>query len=156
MQFRYFFTLAVLFLMATASVAVVPGDASRGAELFKSEKCVSCHSVNGQGGKIAPDLARGGGSQYTPSTMVALMWNHAPAMWAAMEKAGIEKPKLSTDQAADLFAYFYAFRYFEKPGDAARGKRVFESLCRLSWAVCKRPCKGTSGDIMGTGDLRSG
>ena len=27
--------------------------------------------------------------------------------------------------AADLFAYFYSARFFEKPGDAARGKRAF-------------------------------
>ena len=27
----------------------------------------------------------------------------------------------------DLFAYFYAARFFDKPGDAARGKRLFSS-----------------------------
>jgi hypothetical protein len=34
------------------------------------------------------------------------MWNHAPVMWAAIEGAGIEKPKLSPESAADLFAFF--------------------------------------------------
>ena len=34
-------------------------------------------------------------------------------------------PELSEQQAADLFVYFFAARYFEQPGDAKRGQRVF-------------------------------
>jgi cytochrome c2 len=59
--------------------------------------------------------------------MASLMWNHAPAMWSAMAKAGLRRPELTTEQAADLFAYFYEARYFEQPGDAGRGKQVFET-----------------------------
>jgi mono/diheme cytochrome c family protein len=57
--------------------------------------------------------------------MASLMWNHAPQMWAAIKKQGITPPKLTADQAADLFAYFVSARYFERPGDAARGKAAF-------------------------------
>jgi mono/diheme cytochrome c family protein len=46
-------------------------------------------------------------------------------MWAAMEKKGVAKPELTQQQAADLFVYFFAARYFEQPGDARRGARVF-------------------------------
>jgi cytochrome c551/c552 len=115
------FALAV----AVAPAAIVQGDASRGAELFKTQKCVTCHSVHGQGGSAAPDLGRRGGRGFTPASLAATLWNHAPAMWSAMEKAGIEKPKLSEQQAADLFAYFYAERYFDARGDAGRGRHVF-------------------------------
>jgi cytochrome c2 len=55
------------------------------------------------------------------------MWNHAPVMWAAMDGAGIERPKLSPEAAADLFAFFYSTRFFDKPGDAARGRQVFSA-----------------------------
>ena len=48
-------------------------------------------------------------------------------MWGAMESAGIEKPKLSPEDAADLFAFFYSARFFEGPGDAARGQQTFNS-----------------------------
>jgi cytochrome c2 len=48
-------------------------------------------------------------------------------MWTAMEKAGLAAPKISTADAADLFAYFYAARAFEKPGDAGRGRALFAS-----------------------------
>jgi mono/diheme cytochrome c family protein len=105
----------------------IPGDASRGAQIFKDQKCIVCHSVNGVGGKSAPDLGRRTGRDYTPSTMVSLMWNHAPAMWSAMAQQGISKPQLTEEQAADLFAYFAATRYFDKPGDAGRGKQLFAS-----------------------------
>ena len=120
----------VLFGLAVATAngasVPIPGDAARGKELFESQKCISCHSVAGSGGKSAPDLARASRQRYTPALMASLMWNHAPQMWSAMQRAGIERPRLSEEQAADLFAFFYAFRYFETPGDAGRGRLVFE------------------------------
>ncbi|MGO9262872.1 MAG: c-type cytochrome [Bryobacteraceae bacterium] len=106
---------------------VIPGDARRGAQLFDSEQCVQCHSVNGHGGSSAPDLGRRVDRNFTPSVMASLMWNHAPNMWSAMRKQGIQKATLSPESAADLFAYFVSARFFEKPGDAGRGKLVFAS-----------------------------
>lgn len=112
-------------LSCTAQGAVVIGDSVRGAELFKSQNCVTCHSVNGDGGKSAPDLGKRSSRGYAPSELAALMWNHAPKMWSAMDEAKISRPKISTAQAADLFAYFYAVRFFDKRGDAGRGRQVF-------------------------------
>jgi mono/diheme cytochrome c family protein len=57
--------------------------------------------------------------------MASLMWNHAPDMWSAMKKQGIVKATMTPESAADLFAYFVSARYFEKPGDAGRGKQTF-------------------------------
>jgi mono/diheme cytochrome c family protein len=116
--------LAALVLQAAD---VPPGNAQKGKELFQSEQCIQCHSVNGQGGKLAPDLTRRIDRDYTPTVMASLMWNHAPDMWAAMKQQGIVKAQLSPSSAADLFAYFVAARYFEKPGDAGRGKAAFAS-----------------------------
>lgn len=108
-----------------ASAATIPGDSKAGAQLFTTQKCVTCHSVQGQGGSTAPDLGKRGSRGYTPVDMAALMWNHAPQMWSAMDKAGIAKPKLTPAMASDLFAYFYAARYFEPAGDAGRGRKLF-------------------------------
>ena len=105
--------------------AIVPGDARRGEQLFQSERCVACHSVNGRGGATAPDLAKRVDRDFTPTVMASLMWNHAPDMWAAMEKRGLARPALTQEQSADLFAYFVSARYFEKRGDAGRGKQAF-------------------------------
>jgi len=120
---------AILALAAVVAQAatIIPGDARRGEQLFESQQCVQCHSVKGKGGTIAPDLARRVDRDYTPTVMASLMWNHAPDMWAAMRKYGINKGHLPPESAADLFAYFVSGRYFEKPGDAARGKQAFDA-----------------------------
>jgi len=107
------------------AASIIAGDAKRGAQLFQSEQCVQCHSFNGKGGTVAPDLAKRVDRNYTPAVLASLMWNHAPDMWSAMKKQGIVKSELTPDLAADLFAYFVSARYFERPGDAARGKQVF-------------------------------
>jgi mono/diheme cytochrome c family protein len=116
-------------LLAAAQLAaqtpVFTADSTRGEALFAALSCVQCHSVNGQGGASAPDLGRLTDRNFTPSSLAATMWNHAPAMWSAMGAANIRRPNVDEQSAADLFAYFYSTRFFEKPGDAARGKRVF-------------------------------
>ena len=60
-----------------------------------------------------------------PATLAATMWNHAPGMWAAMRDRQITAGELDQQAAQDLMAFFYAARFFEKPGDAGRGKRAF-------------------------------
>lgn len=106
---------------------IIPGDARRGEQLFQTQQCVQCHSFKGKGGTLAPDLGRRVDRDFTPSVMASLMWNHAPQMWTVMEKQGIVKPTMTPESAADLFAYFVSARYFEKPGDAARGKQTFKA-----------------------------
>jgi mono/diheme cytochrome c family protein len=44
-----------------------------------------------------------------------------------MMEAHVERKRLAEKDAADLFAYFYSSRYFDRPGDAARGKQAFSS-----------------------------
>ncbi|MBM3740796.1 MAG: c-type cytochrome [Acidobacteria bacterium] len=112
--------------LLVAALAILPGDARQGARIFTEQKCIVCHSVEGKGGKAAPDLGSSSSRAYTPSLLASLIWNHAPRMWSAMAAAGIPNPKLSEQDAADLFAYFYAFRYFDQPGDAARGAQAFK------------------------------
>jgi mono/diheme cytochrome c family protein len=115
--------LAAASFLCAASVA--PGDARRGEQLFHSEQCTSCHSLKGAGGTSAPDLGKRLSRDFTPAALASLMWNHAPEMWAGMKKQGIVKAQLSSESAADLFAYFVSVRYFERPGDAGRGKQAF-------------------------------
>lgn len=100
------------------------GDAQRGAEVFERHHCTTCHSIRGRGGSAAPDLARPTVKPFTAASLAAVMWNHAPAMWQAMAARNLEVPALGSGEVADLYAYFYAQRYFEPPGDAARGKDV--------------------------------
>ena len=119
------FVVAAAHNGACATRNLLPGDADRGKDVFLTRKCVVCHSIGGEGGKSAPDLGRGVERGFSPYVLAGLLWNHAPVMWAAMERKGIAKPELSEQQAADLFVFFFAARYFEQPGDARRGARVF-------------------------------
>lgn len=80
------------------------------------------------GRKVAPDLGRMVDRGFTPATLAATMWNHAPGMWSAMRERQIVAGDLDRQAAQDLMAFFYAARFFEKPGDAGRGKRAFERL----------------------------
>jgi len=132
---------AGLVLASIAPAAdIVAGDAQRGEQLFETEQCIRCHSVKGAGAHIAPDLARAIDRDYTPTVMASLMWNHAPDMWAGMKQRGIVKAELSQESAADLFAYFVAGRYFEKPGDAGRGKKAFsEKHCASCHGITASP-----------------
>jgi len=118
----------LLALVASSAVAgIIPGDARRGEQLFISEQCIQCHGFKGKGGTLAPDLSKRLGRDLTPTVMASLMWNHAPDMWAAMKRQGIAQGQMSPEAASDLFAYFMSAHYFEKPGDAGRGKQAFTS-----------------------------
>jgi mono/diheme cytochrome c family protein len=120
------FALAGVMAASTAlAAAEVLGDAHRGEQLFLTEQCVQCHSINGRGGALASDLGRRIDRDFTPTVMASLMWNHAPEMWPAMRRQGIVRATLSPESAADLFAYFVSARFFEKPGDAGRGRQAF-------------------------------
>jgi len=108
------------------SAASFEADSRRGAEIFRDQKCTVCHGVGTQGAS-APDLARRLDRNYTPAGIASLMWNHGPTMFSAIEKQKMEMPRLTESQAADLFAFFYSAHYFEKPGEAQRGKALFAS-----------------------------
>lgn len=114
----------------SASAADFTADSARGGQLFQTLACVQCHAVNGTGraGATAPDLGRMIDRGFTAATLAATMWNHAPGMWAAMHDRQITAGELDEQAARDLMAFFYAARFFEKPGDAGRGKHAFESL----------------------------
>ncbi len=76
-------------LISAAALAQAPvaADSARGAALFNSLGCIQCHAIAGRGGHTAPDLGRLGDRDFTPASLAATMWNHAPAMWSAIKAA---------------------------------------------------------------------
>ncbi len=117
----------LLFSALLAQAAGFAADSSRGAQLFQSLSCIQCHNLNGQGGKLGPDLGQLLDRNFTPASLAATMWNHAPAMWMAIRAQNVQPGDLNPQAAADLFAYFYSRRFFDIFGDAGRGKQTFES-----------------------------
>jgi mono/diheme cytochrome c family protein len=115
-------------LLTACGTQGLQGNAKAGQQLFQELKCATCHSVNGVGGKTAPAL---GGAAYTANAMAASMWSHVTRMWQAMEKAGIKRPKLTEQQAGELYAFFAAGGgKSDKAGDPQKGLQVYQSkLC---------------------------
>jgi len=102
------------------------GDPHEGALLFFERKgCAGCHSVDGFGGKSAPDLGFHLSSQSSLSQIVSAMWNHSPAMWESMRARHITRPDLDLEDLANVFAYLYTIRYMDEPGDIRLGERLF-------------------------------
>jgi mono/diheme cytochrome c family protein len=122
--------LAILAALSGCSKGEPQGAATNGEKLFASFKCASCHGDKGQGGS-APALAGSSGPVSSPDAMAAAMWSHATKMWQAVDAAGIERPRITPEQAADLYAYLSGVSGRQNPvGAAARGQQVFEAkLC---------------------------
>ena len=119
-------TVAMLLLsQAPAGAQPVPGqDPVAGARVFESAGCVKCHAIAGAGGKVGPDLSK----MARPRSfydLAAAMWDHLPRMTARMQQMGIARVKLDARQAGDLAAYLYTLHYFDTPGRADAGKRLF-------------------------------
>ncbi len=130
-------------ILLTASAlcgASIEMDSNRGRRVFESESCIQCHAISGEGGHLAPDLSRVIDRNFTPAELASTMWNHAPTMWAKMTQQSIKRGGLNEQAAADLFAYFYSVHFFDKPGDAGRGKHLFhEKTCDRCHGLTNSP-----------------
>ena len=106
--------------------ALTLGEPDLGRAVFENS-CTSCHSLGG-GEKSKVDLlSRKGPPSVTG--YIAAMWNHAPEM----KRRGGSTPKLAAGQMPNLVAFLFSARYFFEPGDAERGKKVYEAK---SCATC--------------------
>jgi len=65
---------------AVTASRIVPGDPERGRQLFVTKGCVTCHAVNGVGGKAGTALDARGNGPLDPVDFAAWMWKGAPAM----------------------------------------------------------------------------
>jgi mono/diheme cytochrome c family protein len=81
-----------------------PGDAARGAALFRERSCADCHTAKGGREHPGPDLA-GGQAGRSATTLVAAMWTHAPLMADAILGEGRPWPELTGGQLRDLLAF---------------------------------------------------
>lgn len=104
-----------------------PADPGRGWVLFKDKSCIACHSVQGQGGHVGPDLGAGRQSPLTMVQFAGAMWNHSPQMYREMKVRGLERPVFGGQEMADLMAFFNSLQYFEPSGSVEAGKGLFKA-----------------------------
>jgi mono/diheme cytochrome c family protein len=118
-------------------------DPLAGSRVFGAKGCVKCHSVNGAGGKVGPDLGR----VERPRSfydLASAFWNHAPRMAARMGQLGIARPQLDARETGDLAAFLFTLGYFDPRGNVDRGRQLFrEKRC----VVCHQV--GGTGGVVG-------
>src|SRR5688572_19941545 len=136
--FLVFLTLAWAGLpdLEAGQIKVYPGSAARGSMLLGEKGCLNCHSFNERGGKRAPDLGKPSARTPSPELLASAMWNHGPSMWAGERAAQFSK--ITSTDAADIFAYLYATLFFTGPGDAVNGKAVFGRNCGSCHSASQR------------------
>jgi len=107
-----------------------PGEATRGKALFAEKHCIRCHAVGREGGVVGPRLdaiPRG----EPPLRIAQALWNHGPAMTAAMRRMGLEPPRFGGGEFLDLVAFLRSqgqragAREFHSAGDPEAGRRLF-------------------------------
>jgi len=120
---------------AAAQVYSSSQDPLAGSRVFGTKGCAKCHSVNGIGGKIGPDFGRISRPRSFYDLATA-MWNHLPRMAARMEQLDIARPHLDVQETADLIGFLYTLNYFDAPGNAEAGRRLFaEKRCIMCHQV---------------------
>jgi len=112
----------------TASSASAPSaGVTRGWRTFHTKRCVECHAIWGQGGRVGPDLGRSASTQQSGGQLAGVMWNHIPKMLGRMEQTGRPPTTLTRDEMGDLFALLFFARQLDDTGSAPRGKGVLRS-----------------------------
>jgi cytochrome c len=90
-----------------------PPDLDRGRLLLMGRGCLTCHGLEGTGGRTASDLATPRGSGEF-AALAAALWNKAPGMGEALEQRGLPYPLFQSGEMADLLGFL------KGPGHATR------------------------------------
>jgi len=102
-----------------------PGNPQIGQQLFRNKGCVTCHRVLDVGTAVGPEL-RNSTFHKSVTSIASVMWNHGPVIWDTMEELGLRQPVFKDNEMADLAAFLYFLRFFEREGDAAKGEMLFQ------------------------------
>lgn len=107
-------------------VPQLPENPLRGRLVFEQKACITCHSIQGEGGKVGPDLGR---RRFFGSSLdlAAIMWTHAPEMFRRMRELDLSFPRFTATEMSELVSYLYYLRYLGEPGDLYRGRQLVES-----------------------------
>jgi cytochrome c2 len=112
--------LSTLPAAPTEGPAFAIGEPLEGKAIFE-RSCETCHTL-GTTEKSKVNLLKRS-RQTSVAGYIASMWNHAPMM----RRRGGALPRLASGEMQDVIAYLFLQQYFYEQGDAARGKRIYDS-----------------------------
>jgi len=137
--------LFLLYATVTFAQLPLPQDPTKGARLFVTKGCVKCHALKGEGGKVGPDLGKIDLGD-TQLDLAGKLWNHIPSMTKGMEQAKIMKFNLTGEEITEISGYLYFLKFFDEPGNATRGKYVFnEKGCNNCHPLTSKGKEGEPG-----------
>lgn len=102
-------------LASTATAGAVTGDPTQGEALFKSNGCLGCHMIDGQGGDLGPDLSRVG-------SMRGPTYLHNKLL-----DPGADLPTTGAEGDRGKWTRYLMFRAVTKTGQVVNGMRVGEN-----------------------------
>lgn len=100
------------------------GLAENGEKLFTDKGCINCHSIFGKGGKQAPDLGKTV-FQSNVTKLTTQIWNHVGRMRHLYDQKKLQWPFFTETEMNDMIVFLYSLNYLDKPGDAAKGEKIF-------------------------------
>jgi cytochrome c551/c552 len=80
-------------------------DLFRGQVALLRKSCLKCHSLRGDGARIAHDLSTRGASYDSAASWAARMWTHTPTMAAKAIEIGVLYPRFSGDEMLNLVGF---------------------------------------------------
>lgn len=95
-------------------------DPERGRAIFVGKQCIRCHPAAGKqvAGPLLSDLRRPQGEM----ELAGRLWNHVPAMFSMLAQEGLEWPRISVSEMADLMGYLQADPARDPEIDLAKGQ----------------------------------
>src|SRR5262245_30343165 len=80
-------------------------DPSKGQVVLLRKGCLKCHSLRGEGGRLAPELSAQRASYESAVAWATRMWAHTPAMAAKTIEVGVLYPRFTDDEMLNLVAF---------------------------------------------------
>ena len=80
-------------------------DPARGQVVLVRKGCLKCHSLRGEGARLAPDLSAQRPAYESGVAWATRMWSHTPAMAAKAIEVGVLYPRFVEDEMLNLVAF---------------------------------------------------
>jgi len=123
---KTFLVIIITSSLFQAQELKLPSNPLKGRIVFEEKGCIVCHSLNGYGGKIGPDLSR---QKYYGSFLQlgSVIWNHIPSMNRKFRELKMERPQFSESEMLDLVDFIYFLRFLGEPGSVANGQKLLSA-----------------------------